>query len=71
MRIWLTYLMKDIEFEKVKRDAVHLRDYERINSFYCREIKDDFIPFFEMLDSKYEVCVEHLIMIGSHHIKKI
>jgi len=49
-------------FEKVKREArstpwvAHLRDSERINSFYWREIKDDFIPFFEMLDSKYEVC---------------
>jgi hypothetical protein len=43
-------------FEKVKREAAHLRDSERINSFYWREVKDDFLPFFEMLDSKYEIC---------------
>ena len=43
-------------FEKVKREAAHLRDSERINSFYWREVKDDFLPFFEMLDSNYEIC---------------
>jgi hypothetical protein len=43
-------------FEKIKKPAPNIKTSERINSFYWREVKDDFIPFFEMLDSKYELC---------------
>ena len=45
-----------IKFSKIGKNFPHLRDVERSKSFYWREIKDDFIPFFEMLDSKYEIC---------------
>lgn len=45
-----------IKFNKIKADLPHLRNVERASSFYWRDIKDEFIPFFEMLDIKYEVC---------------
>ena len=45
-----------ISLRKIKIDLPHLRAVERASSFYWREIKDEFIPFFEMLDIKYEIC---------------
>lgn len=45
-----------IKFDKIENKSLHLRAVESTSSFYWREIKDEFIPFFEMLDIKYEVC---------------
>lgn len=45
-----------IKFNKIEKNLPDFRDVERSGSFYWREIKDEFIPFFEMLDIKYEVC---------------
>lgn len=45
-----------IKFSKIGERYPDLRKVERSKSFYWRDIKDDFIPFFEMLDTKYEIC---------------
>jgi len=45
-----------IKFIKTGQKYPDLKKVERSKSFYWRDIKDDFIPFFEMLDTKYEIC---------------
>ena len=45
-----------IKFSKIGESYPDLKKVERSRSFYWRDIKNDFIPFFEVLDEKYELC---------------
>jgi hypothetical protein len=45
-----------IVLSKIETNLPNFRDKESTSSFYWREIKEEFIPFFEMLEIKYEVC---------------
>ena len=57
-----SFLVLDLAYSFINRNSraqknlPNLRSVESDSSFYWREIKDEFIPFFEMLDIKYEVC---------------
>lgn len=59
-----------IDIHKIQERLPRLQDVERKSSFYWREIKEDFIPFFEMLDIKYHLCpTPNLRWIPSYQIE--
>lgn len=51
---YLTTKKRDITGRNIlKKDGIILKIYKKGNKFNLDEIKDDFIPFYQMLKSKY------------------
>lgn len=65
---WLCKKGFKIKFSKVERDFPNLIDVEKDSSFFWRNIKNDFIPFFELLNEIYEICPTNRDYMQTYHL---